>query len=164
MPLILSGQQRKILRESILAAYPNPENLVMVIDEQMDIRLGVIERGNNYDTRVFNLLQDMEAQGRLEELIKAVIRANPDSPHWERVKAEVFNPQSETPLTSSSPSNARKSFLSKRLAQKQEELAAIESQLAQVLGSVDELKLNRAAENLLQEIEKLEADLSKFTE
>jgi hypothetical protein len=164
MSLILSGQQRKILRESIVAAYPNPEDLVRVIDEEMDIKLGVIEHGSNYSTRVFNLLQGMEAQGRLEELIRAVIRANPTSPHWESLKADVFNPPAEASPTPKPSSNTRKSFLINRLAQKQEELAAIESQLAQVLSSVDELRLNKAAENLLQEIEKLEADLSKFTE
>jgi hypothetical protein len=57
---------------------------------------------------------------------------------------------------------ARREFYSKRLAQKQEELAAIDAQLLGTLSKIDELKLNRDAEKLLEKIEGLEANLNKL--
>ncbi|WP_017317444.1 hypothetical protein [Mastigocladopsis repens] len=54
---------------------------------------------------------------------------------------------------------ARRDFFSKILAQKYQELATIESQLAGTLSGVDGLKLNNQADNVLVEIEKLEKQL-----
>lgn len=56
----------------------------------------------------------------------------------------------------------RREFYRKRLAQKQEELAAIEAQLGGTLSKQDELKLNRDAEELLKEIEELEVKLNEL--
>lgn len=56
----------------------------------------------------------------------------------------------------------RRDFYNSGLARKQEDLAAIDAQLAGSLSKVDELKLNRAAENLLSEIEELEKKLSEM--
>jgi hypothetical protein len=55
--------------------------------------------------------------------------------------------------------NSRREFYSKCLARKQEELAAIDSQLDGTLSTVDELKLNKKAENIMKEIEELEEKL-----
>lgn len=75
-----------------------------------------------------------------------------------------LQPSENTPETPprEAPSDPRREFYKKRLAAKQAELAAIESQLKGVLSAVDELKLNNQAENLLKEIEKLEAQLNKL--
>jgi len=58
--------------------------------------------------------------------------------------------------------NNRREFYRNRLAQKNEELAAIEAQLAGTLSKKDELKLNRDAETLLAEIEELDKKLSEL--
>jgi hypothetical protein len=79
--LILNGQQRKILREAILGAYPNPDNLQILLSEQMDVQLGVIARGDAYNTRVFSLIQDFEADGRIEKCIQVIVADKPNSPY-----------------------------------------------------------------------------------
>ncbi len=58
--------------------------------------------------------------------------------------------------------NTRREFYSKQLAQRNNELAAIESQLQGTLSAVDELKLNNQAENILQKIEELDAKLKEL--
>ncbi|NEP14291.1 MAG: hypothetical protein F6K14_29675 [Symploca sp. SIO2C1] len=58
--------------------------------------------------------------------------------------------------------NTRRDFYKKRLTQKSQELAAIESQLEGVLSNVDELKLTNQAECLMGEIEELDQKLSKL--
>ncbi len=65
-------------------------------------------------------------------------------------------------MAARSSSTSRRKFYSKRLAQKQEELAAIDTQLEGYLSKKDELKLNRDAEKLLEEIEELERKLSEL--
>jgi hypothetical protein len=70
-------------------------------------------------------------------------------------------PQSAATSPQKTASNTRSEFYRKRITAKQEELEAIESQLQGTLSSVDELKLNKQAEHLLQEIEELEAKLKQ---
>ncbi|WP_442937686.1 hypothetical protein [Nostoc sp.] len=57
--------------------------------------------------------------------------------------------------------NSRRDFYLKQLAQKNNELAAIESQLQGTLSAVDELKLNNQAEAILKKIEELEGKLKQ---
>ena len=56
----------------------------------------------------------------------------------------------------------RREFYKNRLAKKHEELAAIEDQLGGTLSKRDELKLDREAEALLEQIEKLYVKLSEI--
>ncbi len=58
--------------------------------------------------------------------------------------------------------NNRREFYSKRLAQKQVELADVETQLEESLSKADERKLNKKAESLLKEIEEIENQLSQL--
>jgi hypothetical protein len=73
----LTGEQLKQLREAILNAYPSVVNLSIVLEEHLNINLDSIKRGDNYALSVFNLIKDMEAQGRLTELLEALISRNP---------------------------------------------------------------------------------------
>jgi hypothetical protein len=75
--IILTGELRKQIRKTILYAYPFSESLAMVLSENLDINLDSIKRGDNYALTVFNLIRDMEAQGRLGELLRALMRGNP---------------------------------------------------------------------------------------
>ena len=86
--MILNGQQRKILREAILGAYPNPDDLQILLSEQMDVQLGAIARGDAYNARVFSLIQDFEADGRIEKFIRMVVKDKPQSPYLESIKKE----------------------------------------------------------------------------
>ena len=86
--LKLTGPQKKILREGIVGAYPNPDNLWMLLAEQMDVQVGAIARGDAYNAKVFSLIQDFEADGRIEEFIRVVVEDKPESPYLESIKKE----------------------------------------------------------------------------
>ena len=49
----LDGTKRKILRTGIIGAYPNKDELEILLSEQMDVQLGVIARGEDYSKKVF---------------------------------------------------------------------------------------------------------------
>ncbi|MDF5724859.1 MAG: CHAT domain-containing protein [Rhizonema sp. PD37] len=57
------------------------------------------------------------------------------------------------------PPNPRSEFYKKRITAKQQELAAVESQLLGTLSAVDELKLQNQAEVIMKDLEELEAKL-----
>ena len=74
----LSGLERKILREAIAGAYPNQDDLTMLLAERMDILLSHISLpGRDYQSTIFNLIIQLEAQGKLQELISALLEPNP---------------------------------------------------------------------------------------
>ena len=84
----LTGQQRRILREAILGAYPNPDDLKILLSEQMDVQLGAIARGDAYNAKVFSLIQDFEADGRIEKFIRVVVNDKLNSPFLSPIKKE----------------------------------------------------------------------------
>ena len=86
--LKLSGRQKEILREGIISAYPNQDDLKMLLSEQMDVQLDAIARGDAYKNKVFALIQDFEADGRIEEFIRVVVKDKPKSPALVVVKKE----------------------------------------------------------------------------
>ena len=59
-PLKLSGLQIKILREGIVGAYPNPDDLWILLAEQMEVQVSAMPkahfahaRGDTYKIKVF---------------------------------------------------------------------------------------------------------------
>ena len=85
----LTGQHKKILRQGILGAYPNKEALQILLAEEMDVSFEEIARGNDYSTQVFNLIQDFESRGELEEFIAVLVRNRPNSPMLEEIRREL---------------------------------------------------------------------------
>ncbi|AUB42120.1 putative NTPase, NACHT family domain [Nostoc flagelliforme CCNUN1] len=71
------------------------------------------------------------------------------------------NSNNQDRTTNEALPNSRRDFYLKQLAQKNNELAAIESQLQGTLSAVDELKLNNQAEVILKKIEELEVKLKQ---
>ncbi|MBE8991080.1 hypothetical protein [Nostoc sp. LEGE 12450] len=71
------------------------------------------------------------------------------------------NSNNQDRTTNKALPNSRRDFYLKQLAQKNNELAAIESQLQGTLSAVDELKLNNQAEAILKKIEELEGKLKQ---
>jgi hypothetical protein len=86
----LTRQQSKILREGIVSGYPSSADLRMMLYEEMGIDLNAIVKGysSNYHLEVFNLIQQLDAKGRLEEFIKVVIQDRPSSPYLQKIAAE----------------------------------------------------------------------------
>jgi hypothetical protein len=87
-PLKLSGLQIKILREGIVGAYPNQDDLKMLLSEQMDVQLDAIAKGDDYNNKVFNLIQDFETDGQIKKFIWVVVNGKPESPYLESIKNE----------------------------------------------------------------------------
>ena len=87
-PLKLSGRQIQILREGIVGAYPDPENLWYLLAVRMEVQVSAIAQGNRYQNQVFNLIQHFEAHGRIEEFIRVVVADIPNSPFLSPIKKE----------------------------------------------------------------------------
>ena len=87
-PLMLTGLQKEILREGIVRAYPDPDNLWILLAVRMEVQVSAITRGDTYEIKVFNLIQDFETDGRIEEFIRVVVKDKPRSPALEDVKKE----------------------------------------------------------------------------
>jgi hypothetical protein len=49
----LDGTKREILRKGIIGAYPNKDELEILLSEQMDVQFDVIARGEDYSKKVF---------------------------------------------------------------------------------------------------------------
>ena len=104
--MILKGQQKKILKEGILKAYPNEDELSILLSEKMDLSYSAIATGDNYTSRVAFLVEKLAADGRLEELIKVIIEEKPNSPYLTQVKNEFANVNHEQTIGNYTP-NAR---------------------------------------------------------
>jgi 3',5'-cyclic AMP phosphodiesterase CpdA len=87
-PLKVTGPQKEILREGIVGAYPDPDNLWILLAVRMEVQVSAIARGDAYKNKVFNLIQDFETDGRIEEFIRVVVKDKPRSPALEDVKKE----------------------------------------------------------------------------
>ena len=84
----LDGTKREILRQGIIGAYPNPDELEICLSEKMDVQLSVIARGENYNTKVFSLIKDFEGEGKMEEFIRVIVKQKPNSPYLAEIKKE----------------------------------------------------------------------------
>jgi len=86
--VILTGQQRKILREGVIGAYPDPNELRILLAEQMEVQLGVIVSDGVYNTKIFDLIGAFDASGRIEQFIKLIVKDRENSPYLTKVKNE----------------------------------------------------------------------------
>jgi hypothetical protein len=76
--MILRGQQKKILKEGILGAYPNQDELEVLLSEKMDLQWSAIARGEDYTSKIAYLVEQLEADGRVEQLIKVIVEQKPN--------------------------------------------------------------------------------------
>jgi hypothetical protein len=81
-----NGKQYKILREAVIKAYPDLASLEMILFEDMGIKLSSIPKENNYDTQIFKLIIFLDSQGRIQEFIQVLIKDQPKSPYWDKIK------------------------------------------------------------------------------
>jgi hypothetical protein len=89
--MILTGQQREILKEGILGAYPNQDELNILLSEKMELKFSIIARGDDYISKVAYLVEKLETDGRVGELIKVIVKKKPNSPYLTQVKTEFAN-------------------------------------------------------------------------
>ena len=72
-PLTLTGLQKGILMKGIVGAYPDPDNLWILLAIRMEVQVSAIAQGNNYQNQVFMLIRSFEADGRIGEFIRGVV-------------------------------------------------------------------------------------------
>ena len=61
----LTGQQKEKLREGILGAYPNQDELRVLLSEKMDLKWSAIARGEDYTSKIAYLVEQLEADGKV---------------------------------------------------------------------------------------------------
>lgn len=86
--LILDGEQKRRLREAIINAYPSFDELRMLLSERMSVSVEAIARGETNESRVFNLIEKFQSEGRIGEFIRVVVEKKPNSPFFIELKNE----------------------------------------------------------------------------
>jgi flavin-binding protein dodecin len=86
--LILDGGQKERLKEAIINAYPNFDELRMLLSERMNVQVEAIARGETNESRVFNLIEKFQSEGRIGEFIRVVVEKKPNSPFFTELKNE----------------------------------------------------------------------------
>jgi hypothetical protein len=77
----LTGQQRGRLSEALQAAFPTVDDLQLMLQFQLELRLvQITSLLKPYPHIVFDLIADAEARGYTERLIRAALEARPNNP------------------------------------------------------------------------------------
>ncbi|MDF5731568.1 MAG: tetratricopeptide repeat protein [Rhizonema sp. PD38] len=75
----LSGQQRKEIHEALLDAFPKESSLEQMLSFELNKNLDAIAGGKDLREIVFYLIREAEAQGWIEDLVRAAYRTNPEN-------------------------------------------------------------------------------------
>lgn len=79
--LTLDGQQKRSLRESIIAAFPGVPELERMVSDYLSLNLATVAApAGDLQGQVFDLIQWAEARGKLGDLLLAARYSNPESP------------------------------------------------------------------------------------
>ncbi len=81
----LKGYKKKELIEALKSAFPNRNELVMMLSLELDMGESEVPIDSSYDFVVFKLVEQFESQDRIQELIEAACRANPGNPNLQKV-------------------------------------------------------------------------------
>jgi Effector-associated domain 1/von Willebrand factor type A domain len=80
--MALSGPQQAQIVEAFLAAFPRYPNLRFMLSTQLEENIEAIAPlGSSLKDCVFELVIQMEARGRLKELLRGALNDNPKNPH-----------------------------------------------------------------------------------
>jgi hypothetical protein len=97
----LTGKQREQLCKAFLSAFPNQEDLVVMLSFHLDTNLSNVPVSSNYSYTLFNLIEYYEqTQGELDALIEAAHKRNPGNSDlntfyndvWLPLKSQASNP------------------------------------------------------------------------
>lgn len=76
----LNGRQYQQLRDALVNAFPLEQKLIQVLKFRLDKDFYTFKRGDDYNTVVFYLIQDAEAEGWLDKLVVSARESNPGNP------------------------------------------------------------------------------------
>jgi formylglycine-generating enzyme required for sulfatase activity len=100
----LPGETIKKIREAIKSAFPNRDELVMMLRIELDIPESEVPDNSNYNLVVFNLIDQLDRQNRIPELIKGALNERPGNPDLQEVAQEInaiYSNLSDKPLLKS---------------------------------------------------------------
>src|SRR4051812_46805958 len=83
-----SDEMRR-LRHALLSAFPRRDDLARLVSFGLDHRLEEISGAGNQAGAVFELIRWAEATGRIPDLIRAALDANPGNPELRAVANEA---------------------------------------------------------------------------
>src|SRR5690349_14383430 len=88
--MALNGDQRRQLKEALLAAFPDEAGLAQVVRYGLDQNLAaLVGSGVPLDTMIFRLVEWVSAQERVGELMAVALAANPQNTLLQTVAAAV---------------------------------------------------------------------------
>ncbi|MBW4629276.1 MAG: formylglycine-generating enzyme family protein [Brasilonema octagenarum HA4186-MV1] len=85
----LPGETIRKIREALKSAFPNRDELVMMLHMELDIPESEVPNNSNYNLVVFNLIQQLDRQNRIPELIKGALNERPGNPDVQKVAQEI---------------------------------------------------------------------------
>src|SRR5437016_5595001 len=106
MALELTKEQRRQLYDALLAAYPSPDMLKIMVSFGLDQNLASIVPSTSLEGMVFDLIEWARQQGRLAELLQAAQQRNADNPLLRAFCATLDAGQPPTPSPPAPPDDA----------------------------------------------------------
>ncbi|GAA6615826.1 effector-associated domain EAD1-containing protein [Scytonema sp. NUACC26] len=88
----LEGHQKKEIMEALKSAFPNRNELVMMLSLELDMRESEVLDNSSYNFVVFKLIERFESQDRIQELIEGACRANPGNLDLQKVAKKMKTP------------------------------------------------------------------------
>ncbi|MDF5722032.1 MAG: SUMF1/EgtB/PvdO family nonheme iron enzyme [Rhizonema sp. PD37] len=87
----LSGQQRKQLQSALIDAFPSQTSLERILDNELDKNLRAIAGEGSLQDTVFKLLQIANAEGWVEDLVRAARDERPGNLGLQAIAQEILS-------------------------------------------------------------------------
>ncbi|KYC38738.1 hypothetical protein WA1_36850 [Scytonema hofmannii PCC 7110] len=81
----LEGYKKKELMEALKSAFPNRNELVMMLSLELDMEESEVPDNSSYNFVVFKLIERFESQDRIQKLLEGACRANPGNLDLQKV-------------------------------------------------------------------------------
>ncbi len=85
----LSGETIRKIREALKSAFPNRDELVMMLRTELDISESEVPSNSNYNLVVFKLIEQLDRQNRIPELIQGALNERPGNPDVQKIAQEI---------------------------------------------------------------------------
>ncbi len=93
----LSGQQRRELQDALIDAFPNPKSLERMLENELNKNLKAITGEGSLQDIVFDLIKTANAQGWVEDLVRAARNSNPGNERLRAIAEGLPNRPTEAP-------------------------------------------------------------------
>ncbi|BAY49309.1 hypothetical protein SAMD00079811_69380 [Scytonema sp. HK-05] len=87
----LTNFQRKTLREALILAYPNKEDLQLMLEDELDWQPSAIPEGKTYELTVSNIIKIAEQKGDIRKFVIGASKRNPRNPKLRECVTELLS-------------------------------------------------------------------------